>query len=36
MGLRKLLFALPGAEDQEGDGEGSKTGKSKLVAGLIG
>lgn len=36
MGLRKFLFALPGAEDQDGDGEGPKTGKSKLVAGHIG
>ena len=33
VGLRKFCFTLPGAEDQDGDGEGSKTGKSELRAG---
>lgn len=32
VGLRKFWFTLPGAEDQDGDGEGSKTGKSELRA----
>lgn len=38
-GLRKCFvhseFYLPGTEDQDGDGEGSKTGESELGAGPL-